>query len=110
MRLTRAAQRAQQDVEEPIEAIEDDERVLKDIEPNASPIAQTEELLPAKTPAKTPAKKGRGKGAKKGARGKKATTEEEELAQVIEQAETQAAAGPVNDDEVHDQAQEQDGE
>jgi len=106
MRLTRAAQRAQQDVEEPIEASEDNERVLKDVEPNSSPAAHTEEPLPAKTPAKTPSKKGRGKGAKKGAKGKKAKTEEEELAQVVEEAERQAAASSENEEVDQDLPQE----
>ncbi|KAF9693582.1 hypothetical protein EKO04_008235 [Ascochyta lentis] len=98
MRVTRATQRAQQDIEEAVEAPEVDERVLKDIEPNAPTAAQTEEPLPAKTPAKTPAKKGKGRGAKKGTKGKKAKTEEEELAQVVEEAERQAAASPENDE------------
>ncbi|KAF1358414.1 hypothetical protein EJ07DRAFT_180138 [Lizonia empirigonia] len=118
MRVTRAAQRAQQDVEEPIEAHEDNERVLKDIEPNTSPAAQIEELLPAKTPAKTPAKKGRGKGAKKGAKNKKAKAEEEELAQpveeavgeAVEEAEPQAAAGPKDEDADEKLAQEHEDE
>lgn len=96
MRVTRAAQRAQQDVEEHVEAPEINERALKDIEPNTSPAAPTEEPIPAKTPAKTPAKKGKGK-AKKGAKGKKAKTEEEELAHIVEEAEQQAAASLVNE-------------
>ena len=106
MRVTRAAQRAQQDVEEEhIEAIEVNERVLKDIEPNTTPAALIEEALPAKTPAKTPAKKGTGKG-KKGAKGKKAKTEEEELAQVVEEVEQQAAASPANEAAEEEPAQE----
>ncbi|KZM20119.1 uncharacterized protein EKO05_0007474 [Ascochyta rabiei] len=94
MRVTRAAQRAQQDNEEPVEAPELDGRVLKDIEPNVSSTAQAEEPLPAKTPAKTPAKKGKGRGAKKSAKVKNAKTEEDELAQFVEGAEHQAAASP----------------
>lgn len=78
MRLTRAAQRAQEDPKstssEPIEATKGADRAaLHDISPNASP-----EQLPSvqdpppKTPAKTPAKKGKAKGgAKKGVKGKK---------------------------------------
>ena len=97
MRVTRAAQRAQLDVEQPVEAPEANERVLKDIEPNASPAAQDEEPLPAKTPAKTPSKKGKGKGAKKGARGKKTKTEEEELAEVVEEADQQAVGSTEQD-------------
>lgn len=90
MRVTRAAQRAQQDVEEEqVEAPEVNERALKDIEPNTTAVAPIEDALPAKIPAKTPAKKGKGK---KGKKGKKAKTEEEELAQVVEEAERQAAA------------------
>lgn len=93
MRVTRAAQRAQQDVEEEehVESPEMDARALKDIEPNTSPAAPIDDPVPAKTPAKTPAKKGKGK-AKKSAKGKKAKTEEEELALVVEEAEQQAAA------------------
>ena len=97
MRVTRAAQRAQHDVdEEHVEAPEVNERALKDIEPNTTPSVPTEEALPAKTPAKTPAKKGKGKG-KKGAKGRKLKTKEEESAQVVEEAERQAAASPVNE-------------
>ncbi|KAF3034090.1 hypothetical protein E8E12_005918 [Didymella heteroderae] len=92
MRVTRAAQRAQQDVEEEhVEAFEANERALKDIEPNTTPAAPIEEPLSARTPAKTPAKKGRGKG-KKGVKGKKAKTEEEELAQVVDEADRAAVS------------------
>lgn len=77
MRVTRAAQRAQQDGEEHPEAPEAHARALKDIEPNTSPVASTEELLPAKTPAKTPAKKGKGKPGRKGTKSKQAKTKEE---------------------------------
>ncbi|KAF1928580.1 uncharacterized protein M421DRAFT_420469 [Didymella exigua CBS 183.55] len=93
MRVTRAAQRAQEDMEEDVAAPEVSERALKDIEPNATPAAPTEEPLSAKTPAKTPAKKGRGKG-KKGAKGKKAKSEGEAV-QVVGEAERQAAASPI---------------
>lgn len=97
MRVTRAAQRAYQDVvDEHVEVPEVNERALKDIEPNTTPATPTEEPLPAKTPAKTPAKKAKGKG-KKGAKSKKARTEEEELAQIVEEAELQAAVSPVDD-------------
>jgi hypothetical protein len=95
MRVTRAAQRAQQDVEEEqVEAPEINERALKDIEPNTTSAAPTEEAVPIKTPAKKPAKKGKGK---KGVKDKKANTEEEELAQVVKEAERQAAASLVNE-------------
>ena len=72
MRVTRAAQRAQQDVEEPVEAVEaveTKEHILQDIKPNTTSAEQPEEPLPAKTPAKTPAKKGKAKatGSTKGA-------------------------------------------
>ncbi|KAF3040791.1 hypothetical protein E8E11_002846 [Didymella keratinophila] len=105
MRVTRAAQRAQQDVEEEhVEALEVNERALKDIEPNTTPAAPIDETLPAKTPAKTPAKKGKGKG-KKGVKGKKAKTEDE-LVQVDEEAERQAAASPANEAAEEEPAQE----
>lgn len=106
MRVTRAAQRAQQDVdEEHVEAPEPNERALKDIEPNTTPSLPTEEVLPAKTPAKTPGKKGKGKG-KKGAKGKKLKIEEEESAQVVEEVERQAAASLVTEAAEEDSAQE----
>jgi hypothetical protein len=97
MRVTRAAQRAQQDVEEPVEAVEaveveTKERILQDIEPNTTSEEQPEEPIPAKTPAKTPAKKGKAKAAKKGAKGRKAKTEEDDIAATVEEAELQAAA------------------
>ena len=96
MRVTRAAQRAQQDVEEPVEAaevVEAKERILQDIEPNTTSTEQPEEPLPAKTPTKTPAKKGKAKAAKKGAKGRKAKLEEDDDAPTVEEAELQAAAG-----------------
>lgn len=89
MRVTRAAQRAQQDAEEPVEAVEAKNRALQDIEPNAPHSEQSEDPLPLKTPAKTPAKKGKAKGAKKGAKGRKAKTDEEDLAQTVEEARQQ---------------------
>ena len=95
MRVTRAAQRAQQDVEEPVEAVgavEAKERILQDIEPNTTSAEQPEEPLPAKTPAKTPAKKGKAKAAKKGAKGRKAKTEEDDIDPTVDEAEPQAAA------------------
>jgi hypothetical protein len=95
MRVTRAAQRAQQDVEEPVEAVEaveTKERILQDIEPNTTSEEQPEEPIPAKTPAKTPAKKGKAKAAKKGAKGRKAKPEEDDIAATVEEAELQAAA------------------
>ncbi len=102
MRVTRAAQRAHQDVEEVVEAPEVSERVLKDIEPNSSPLVLSEEPVPAKTPAKAPAKKGKGKGAKKGAKGKKGKAAEEEVAQLVEENE-------MNEDAEQDLSQEHAG-
>lgn len=99
MRVTRAAQRAQQDLYEPVDAAEVDERVLKDIEPNTTPADQPEEPLPVKTPAKTPAKRGKAKGAKKGAKSKNAKEDEEDIAQVSDEATRQVAAGPDPDQE-----------
>jgi len=85
MRLTRAAQRAQEgpdSASEPIEAVNGRSRAaLHDISPNTSPEQpQCEEERPPKTPARTPAKKGKAKGgAKKGAKGKKTKNIEEQL-------------------------------
>ena len=95
MRVTRAAQRAQQDVEEPVEAVEaveTKEHILQDIKPNTTSAEQPEEPLPAKTPAKTPAKKGKAKAAKKCAKGRKAKTEEDDIDPTVDEAEPQAAA------------------
>lgn len=84
MRLTRAAQRAQEGPEptsEPVEGANGtDCAALDDSVPNAPPEpVQCEEEVPPKTPAKTPAKKGKGKGgAKKGAKGKKTKPVEEQ--------------------------------
>ncbi len=96
MRVTRAAQRAQQDAEVPIEAPEANERVLKAIELNTSPSDQTEESLHAKTPAKTPAKKAKGKSGRKGAKSKKASADEVD-SQVAEEVEQQAIASSLNE-------------
>jgi hypothetical protein len=107
MRLTRAAQRAQQDVEEPTDApdtTEPSQRALKEIAPN-TPLdeAQPEEPLPKKTPAK----KGKAKGAKKG-KGKKAKAteedaeEEDEPAQSVPEDEPEAAASLEKDMAVED--------
>lgn len=70
MRLTRAAQRAQQDPDETPDAVDPTERApLNEISPNASPEQiSAQEVLPKKTPAKKV--KGKG-GAKKGAKDKK---------------------------------------
>lgn len=79
MRLTRAAQRAQQGADETNDAPDVKERaVLNEISPNASPeqVQAVEDL-----PKKTPAKKTKAKATKKGAKGKKtksAETEDEE--------------------------------
>ncbi|KAG9199633.1 hypothetical protein G6514_008293 [Epicoccum nigrum] len=106
MRVTRAAQRAQQDVEEPVEAVEAKERILQDIEPNAASEEQPEEPLPAKTPAKTPAKKGKAKATKKAAKGHKAKAEEDDVAPTVEEAEPQAAANPdVEEEHIDDVAE-----
>jgi hypothetical protein len=92
MRLTRAAQRAQEGVDEPTtdatQATEATERgPLNEISPNASPEqAAPVEEIPKKTPARTKSKKG----AKKVAKGKKAKAVEEEQAQVAEDQEQDA--------------------
>lgn len=104
MRVTRAAQRAQQDGEEQAEAPEVHGRALKDIEPNTSPAAQTEEPLPAKTPAKTPAKKGKGKPGRKGAKSKTASTGEE-AAQDGEEPELQATESVKNEPAIKEPVQ-----
>jgi hypothetical protein len=81
-RLTRAAQRAQQPVDEPItDATETTERSpLNEITPNASPehVSQVEEV-PKKTPARSKSKKG----GKKGAKAKKGKAVEEEQEQAV---------------------------
>ncbi|KAH8730094.1 hypothetical protein GQ44DRAFT_607306 [Phaeosphaeriaceae sp. PMI808] len=93
MRLTRAAQRAQQNVDEPSTvASELKERApLNDISPNASPelIAPVEEL-PQKTPSKSKSKRG----GKKGGKGKKAKVAEEENIQLVLEDEQQVAENP----------------
>jgi hypothetical protein len=89
MRLTRAAQRAQEGVDEPTpdatQATESTERgPLNEISPNTSPEqAAPVEEIPKKTPARSKSKKG----AKKGAKGKKAKVIEEEQAQAVEEQE-----------------------
>lgn len=101
MRLTRAAQRAQQNVDEPtIDAPEDVERSpLNEISPNASPelIAPAEEA-PKKTPARSKSKKG----AKKGGKGKKGKVVEEEPVQIVLEDERQAAGSPASDAAIED--------
>jgi hypothetical protein len=93
MRLTRAAQRAQQSVDEPTtdatEATESTERSpLNEISPNASPEqAAPVEEPPKKTPARTKSKKG----GKKGAKGKKAKAVEEEQVEAPPEDEKQVA-------------------
>ncbi|KAF1849912.1 uncharacterized protein K460DRAFT_411711 [Cucurbitaria berberidis CBS 394.84] len=83
MRLTRAAQRAQQGNDETSGATDLDERApLNEISPNASPdlVKYAEEL-----PKKAPAKKAKTKsGAKKGPKGRKKATEVHEDVQVDE--------------------------
>jgi hypothetical protein len=99
MRLTRAAQRAQQDVEEPTDApdtTEPSQRALKEIAPN-TPLdeAQPEEPLPKKTPAK----KGKGKKAKAT---EEDAEEEDEPAQPVPEDEHEAAASLEKDLAVED--------
>jgi hypothetical protein len=94
MRLTRAAQRAQETVDEPTtdatQTTEATERgPLEEISPNASP---EQAILIDELPKKTPARSKSKKGAKKGAKGKKAKAVEEEQAQTAEDGE-QAATG-----------------
>jgi hypothetical protein len=96
MRLTRAAQRAQQDVDEPsTDAAEAMERSpLHEISANASPeqIAPVEEA-PMKTPARSKSKKG----GKKGAKGKKGRAAEVEPAQEELEDESPAEELPASD-------------
>ncbi|KAF2035393.1 hypothetical protein EK21DRAFT_84464 [Setomelanomma holmii] len=99
MRLTRAAQRAQENVEEPItDATEVKARTpLNEISPNASPeLIEPVEEVTKKTPARSKSKKG-GKKAKKGKKGKAAEEEEEEPVQVVLEDERQAAGSPASD-------------
>ena len=89
MRLTRAAQRAQQVDEPTTDATEVKDRTpLNEISPNASPeLVAPEEAVPKKTPARTKSKKG----GKKGGKGKKVKVEEEEeQAQAVLEDEPQA--------------------
>lgn len=114
MRLTRAAQRAQQNVDELVDATDQERAPLNEISHNTTPeLAEPEESMPmktpaktsAKTPAKTPAKKSKKGGAKKGAKGKKgkAIEDEEHIGHVTED-ERQAAASPASDAAVEDPA------
>ena len=83
MRLTRAAQRAQEGNNEATETSDRDERApLNEISPNASPdLGKHKEELSKKAPAK----KTKGKtGAKKGAKGKKGNAIEEEEQEAAE--------------------------
>ena len=83
MRLTRAAQRAQQGNDETTETSDLDERApLNEISPNASPdLGKHKDELPKKAPAK----KTKGKsGAKKGAKGKKGKAIDEEEHEIVE--------------------------
>ena len=108
MRLTRAAQRAQQGTDEPTDATDVNERaVLNEISPNASPEQiHVEEELPKKTPAKKV--KGKG-GAKKGTKGQKTKAaeveaEEDEPVQVVPEDERELAGSPVCDRAIEDLA------
>ncbi|CBX92123.1 hypothetical protein IAQ61_000303 [Plenodomus lingam] len=116
MRLTRAAQRAQEGTEaitghddnhhDQVDVADNTERAaLNEISANPAPEqVECEEELPKKTPAKTPAKKGKKGGAKKGAKGKKAKDlgeqQEEEPVQDALEDEPAAAAAPVVDEAV----------
>jgi hypothetical protein len=107
MRLTRAAQRAQEGIDEPTtdatQATESTKRgPLNEISPNASPEqAAPVEEIPKKTPARSKSKKG----AKKGAKGKKAKAIEEEQAPAAEEQE-QEQERAADDAEVEAGAQE----
>jgi hypothetical protein len=96
MRLTRAAQRAQQDVDEPTtDAAEAIERSpLHEISANASP----EQSAPVEeAPKKTPARSKSKKGGKKGAKGKKGKAAEAEPAQEELESEHPAEELPASD-------------
>ncbi|KAH9876172.1 hypothetical protein J1614_004051 [Plenodomus biglobosus] len=123
MRLTRAAQRAQEgteptpdhdndhDLDRADMADNTDRAALNEISANSSPeqVAREEEL-PKKTPAKTPAKKGKKGGAKKGAKGKKTKNtdaqQEEESAQEAVEDGSAAAPAQLVDEDVDDMAKE----
>jgi hypothetical protein len=106
MRLTRAAQRAQQNADEPppTDATDDNERnPLIEISPNASP----EQAAPVEEPPKkTPARSKSKKGGKKGAKAKKGKVvdeepEQEQIEAVLED-EAQNAEVTTNDVTVED--------
>jgi hypothetical protein len=101
MRLTRAAQRARQSVDEPTadateamdttEATETTERSpLNEISANASP----QQAAPVKEPPKTPARTKSKKGAKKGAKGKKTKAVDEEQVEAAPEDEEHVAEVP----------------
>ncbi|KAH7094690.1 hypothetical protein FB567DRAFT_543107 [Paraphoma chrysanthemicola] len=99
MRLTRAAQRAQETVDDPTtDATEVKARnPLDEISPNASPeLVEPAEEVPKKTPARSKSKKG-GKKAKKGKKGKAAEEELEEPVQVVLEDERQDAGSPASE-------------
>jgi hypothetical protein len=104
MRLTRAAQRAQQSVDEPttdateavdtMEATETTERnPLNEISHNVSPQQAVTVREPPKTPARTKSKKG----AKKGAKGKKSQAVEEGQVETAPEDEEHTAEVPGDD-------------
>lgn len=94
MRLTRAAQRAQQDDEPTIDTTEIKDRApLNEISTNASP----EQVAPDETAAKkTPARTKSKKGGKKGAKGKKTKSVEveDEQAPAVPEDEPEATPTP----------------
>lgn len=104
MRLTRAAQRAQQNVDNPVDTTDQERAPLNEISHNASSeLTDPEEPLPQKTPAKTPAKKGKKGAAKKGTKGKKGkAVDDEDQTQVVAEDERQAAASRASDVAVED--------
>lgn len=95
MRLTRAAQRAQQGNDNSTDTSDPNERApLNEISPNESPKPDRHEAACVEElPQKTPAKKAKGKGgAKKGAKGRK-----QEQAPVVLEDEQQAARSSTSD-------------
>ncbi len=105
MRLTRAAQRAQQTTDEVVDAPVVQERApLNEISPNASPeLILEQDELPQKTPTKKTKAKG---GAKKGKKGKKGKAVEDEPVQVVREDEREAAGSPASEAAVEELAKE----
>ncbi|KAF1921727.1 hypothetical protein BDU57DRAFT_510678 [Ampelomyces quisqualis] len=105
MRLTRAAQRAQQDIDEPnVNATESAERTpLNEIAPNASPKqAVVMEEIHKKTPARNKSKKG----GKKGTKAKKGKAVEAEPVEMAAQVEEEIVDNAVEDAPVEEKTEE----